>query len=366
MTAAICVIGRKNSGKTTLIEQLVRELAARGRRVATVKHDAHDFEIDVPGKDTWRHRQAGSRTTIIASASKIAMISTREGVPEVDELLRLIDRSYDLVLVEGFRMSRLPNIVVERTNEDEPTREFIGDVWAVVTDKAPSADSETPRFRPDETERIADLIEQRLLGGPIQSPLWDLPSLLAEAGRQHGHLCPGQVLGVRLAVLGCEGLGIYDPKTAKRLITFVETDRCGTNAVQSVTGCTLGKRTLKFVDYGKLAATFLDTKTGRALRVCARESARETALRFAPDEADPHRAQLRAYKALAAEKLFTVQEVRVQVSASDLPGRPSRRLECEACGEGVNDGREVSVGGRTLCRACSDGAYYAPLQAVPR
>ncbi|OGO51954.1 MAG: formylmethanofuran dehydrogenase [Chloroflexi bacterium RBG_16_68_14] len=189
-----------------------------------------------------------------------------------------------------------------------------------------------------------------------------MPALLAEAGRQHGHLCPGQVLGVRMAILGCERLGIPDPKSSKRVVVFVETDRCGADAVQTVTGCTLGKRTLKFMDYGKLAATFLDTKTGRAVRICARESAREAAQRFAPEEPDPHRAQLRAYKALPDDELFTVQEVRVELSETDLPGRPRRRVTCERCGEAVSDAREVSAGGRTLCRACAGGSYYAPIQ----
>jgi formylmethanofuran dehydrogenase subunit E len=162
-----------------------------------------------------------------------------------------------------------------------------------------------------------------------------------------------------MTILGCERLGIFDPKSSKRLIAFVETDRCGADAIQTVTGCTLGKRTLKFADYGKLAATFLDTETGRAVRVCARESAREAARHFAPEESDRHRAQLRAYKALPDDELFTVQEVQVALSEMDRPGRPRRRVTCERCGEGVNDGREVSTHGRTLCRPCAGGAYYA-------
>jgi formylmethanofuran dehydrogenase subunit E len=169
-----------------------------------------------------------------------------------------------------------------------------------------------------------------------------------------------------MAILGCEQLGIFDPKSSKRLVTFVETDRCGADAIQTVTGCSLGKRTLKFVDYGKLAATFLDTETGRAVRVAALGSARTAALRFAPEASDAHEAQLRAYKALPNDELFAVTEVRVELSKEDMPGRPQRRVTCEACREEVNDSRDVSADGQTLCRACSGGAYYTAVATAAR
>ncbi len=359
MTAAICIVGRKNSGKTTLIERLLPELIARGRRVATIKHDAHDFEIDIPGKDTWRHRQAGSSTTVIASSSKVAMVRLTERDEPLEDLLRLVDRSYDLVLIEGLRRSPLPKILIHRPELAVEPPDVLGEIWAVVTEAEPGMWRDAPRVRPDDVARLADLIERRLLGGPTATPAWNLPALLAEAGRQHGHLCPGQVLGVRMVMLGCERLRIFDPKPAKRLIVFVETDRCGADAVQTVTGCTLGKRTLKFVDHGKLAATFVDTKTGDAVRVCALESARDAASRFAPDESDRHQAQLRAYKSLPNRELFSVEEVSVVLNEADLPGRPHKRVICDRCGEGVNDGRDVSTDGQTLCLACANGTYYA-------
>ncbi len=358
MTAAVCIAGAKNAGKTTLIERLLPELAARGRRVATVKHDAHDFEIDMPGKDSWRHRQAGSHTTIIASSSKVAMVRRTDREASLDELLRLVDRSCDLVLIEGMRRSPLPKILVHRSDRNEESPDILGEVWAVITEGKTDLAKDAPRFRPHDVAGLADLIEEKLLGGPTQVPAWNLPALLAEAGRQHGHVCPGQVLGVRMAILGCDRLGIVDPKSSKRLIVFVETDRCGTDAIQAVTGCTLGRRTLKFMDYGKLAATFLDTETGRAVRIAARESAREAAARVAPDETNATSAQIRAYKALPDEELFTVQEVRVALSEADLPGLPRRRVTCDLCGEGVNDSREVSKEGRALCHACAGAPYY--------
>lgn len=362
MTAAICIVGGKNAGKTTLIERLLPELAARGRRVATIKHDAHDFEIDMPGKDTWRHRQAGSDTTIIASSSKVAMIRMTGRETGLAELLRLVDRSCDLVLIEGLRRSALPKIVVQNSDPNAERPDILGEVWAVVGDRTSQGESSAPRFPTEDVAGLVDLIEERLLGGPSQTPAWNLPALLAEAGRQHGHLCLGQVLGVRMAIVGCERLGIFDPKYSKRLIVFVETDRCGTDAVQTVTGCSLGKRTLKFVDYGKLAATFIDTETGRAVRVAALEDAREAAKRFAPEEPDAHQAQLHAYKALPADQLFAIQDVRVSIDEADLPGGPHGRVTCRRCGEGVSDGRETSIDGQTLCRACATGAYYTLIE----
>ena len=357
MTACVCIVGNKDSGKTVLIEGLLPELTARGRKVATIKHDAHDFEIDLPGKDTWRHRQAGSRTTIIASSSKVAMVRLVDRDEPLVGLLQLVDRSHDLVLIEGLRRSPLPKIIVYRPELGLEPPNVLGEIWAVVTSGG-KLQIDAPHFLPDQIAELADLIEQRLLGGAARAPAWNLPALLAEAGRQHGHLCPGQVLGVRMAVAACDRLGIADPKSSKRLIVFVETDRCGTDAIQTVTGCTLGKRTLKFVDYGKLAATFVDTETGRAVRVSALESAREAAQRFAPEESDRHRAQLRAYKALPDDELFSVEMVRVELSEDELPGPPRSRTVCAICREGVNDGREETIGGRVLCRACAGHAYY--------
>ncbi len=358
MTACICIVGNKNSGKTTLIERLLPELAARGRKVATIKHDAHDFEVDLPGKDTWRHRKAGSGTTIIASSSKVAMVRLIDREEPVEGLLRLIDGSYDLVLIEGLRRSPLPKIIVYRPELHLDPPNVSGEAWAVVTSGRDLAGIDAPHFLPDQVAELADLIEGRLLGGPARAPAWNLPALLAEAGRQHGHLCPGQVLGVRMAIAGCDRLGIADPRSSKRLIVFVETDRCGTDAIQTVTGCTLGKRTLKFVDYGKLAATFVDTGTGRAVRVSALESAREAAQQFAPEESDRHQAQLRAYKALPDDALFSMEDVRVELGEDELPGRPQKRTVCAICHEGVNDGREETVAGHVLCRACAGRPYY--------
>lgn len=186
-----------------------------------------------------------------------------------------------------------------------------------------------------------------------------LEEYLELAAQNHGHLCPGQVLGVRMALLGLKELGLSDSAAhRKRLITFVEIDRCATDAISLVTGCRLGRRSLKFLDYGKLAATFLDLETQRALRVVARDDSRAKAKAMFPELADPHRQQLAAYKVMDDAELFTLHPVRVNLKTDDLPGRPRSRVNCQQCGEGINDGRERQVAGRILCRNCAGECYY--------
>lgn len=197
----------------------------------------------------------------------------------------------------------------------------------------------------------------------------DFESLLNESARIHGHLCAGQVLGVRMSMHGLREIGINDPKGADRksLIVFVEMDRCATDAVQSVTGCSLGKRSMKFMDYGKMAATFLNQKTGKAVRIFAREDSREKAKALFPDSGNKYAVQLEAYKIMPDEELFDVMEVSVTLAPQDMPGRPMRRVQCDSCGEHVQDMREVYQDGKVLCAPCAQGGYYEvkePLLAV--
>jgi formylmethanofuran dehydrogenase subunit E len=185
-------------------------------------------------------------------------------------------------------------------------------------------------------------------------------TLLEESVRIHGHLCPGQVLGVRMSLVGMREAGISEPKGAQRkdLIVFVEMDRCATDAVQSVTGCSLGKRTLKYMDYGKMAATFINLRTGRAVRVIAREDSRELAEHYFPEIDNKHRAQIEAYKIMPEGELFDAMEVQVELKPEDMPGRPFRRVRCEECGEYVQDMRELQRDGKVFCRPCGLGGYY--------
>jgi formylmethanofuran dehydrogenase subunit E len=190
-----------------------------------------------------------------------------------------------------------------------------------------------------------------------------LDELLERAEHSHGHMCAGQVLGVRMALLGCREIGITEPrgKDRKALLVFVEIDRCAADAINTVTGCRLGKRTLKYHDYGKLAATFLNTRTNDAVRVVALDEAREAADRCFPEIASKYDRQLRAYKLLPDADLFKVERVAVRLASEDQPGRPVSRVRCDQCGEGVNDRREIVREGRTLCRACAGDAYYTRL-----
>jgi formylmethanofuran dehydrogenase subunit E len=188
----------------------------------------------------------------------------------------------------------------------------------------------------------------------------DFEALLNESVMIHGHLCAGQVLGVRMTMLGLREIGISDPKGSDRksLIVFVEMDRCATDAVQSVTGCSLGKRSMKFLDYGKMAATFLNLKTNKAVRIFAREDSRAKAKEHFPDIENKYAGQLEAYKIMPEEELFDVMEVMINVAPQDMPGRPMRRVQCDSCGEHVQDMREVYQDGKVLCVACAQGGYY--------
>jgi formylmethanofuran dehydrogenase subunit E len=183
---------------------------------------------------------------------------------------------------------------------------------------------------------------------------------LREAEQAHGHLCAGQVLGVRLAMLGLQKLGIDDPrgKDRKRLVTFVEIDRCATDAIAVVTGCRLGKRALKFRDWGKLAATFVDLETGRAVRVAAKESSKALARQMHPELDSKNQQQMLAYREMTDDNLFTTEWVKVDVAPEELPGYKGERIVCESCGEGINFRREVRRDGKILCRGCAGERYY--------
>ncbi len=196
---------------------------------------------------------------------------------------------------------------------------------------------------------------------PLQVDIFDFERILSEAVEIHGHLCAGQVLGVRMSMLGLRESGIFAPKGSdrKNIIVFVEMDRCATDAVQSVTGCSLGHRTMKFMDYGKMAATYVNLKTGKATRVVAREDSRQKAKEYFPGIENKYAAQLEAYKVMSDEELFDVMEVAINLRPEDMPGRPMRRVECDSCGEYVQDRREIYRDGKVLCVPCAGGGYYS-------
>lgn len=192
-----------------------------------------------------------------------------------------------------------------------------------------------------------------------------LSDYLRDAEQAHGHLCAGQVLGVRMAMLGLQRLGIDDlqnnKEDRKRLVTFVEIDRCATDAVAVVTGCRLGKRALKFRDFGKMAATFVDIQTGRAIRVAAKESSKALARKMHPELESKSQQQMLAYREMADDDLFTTQWVKVELPPEEFPGYKGERIVCDLCGEGINFRREVRRDGKVLCRSCAGERYYDPI-----
>ena len=218
-----------------------------------------------------------------------------------------------------------------------------------------------------------------------------LDTLLREAEAAHGHLCAGQVLGVRMAMLGCRILGIDDPRglhskaDRKRLVTYVEIDRCATDAIGVVTGCRLGKRALKFRDWGKMAASFLDLGRsaipelgldaivgGKAVRIAALESSKDRARELYPHIEGKNAQQMLAYRELPDEDLFSVQGVSIPLHAREMPGYKAGRIACEVCGEGISFDREVireelvegAVVRQTLCQSCAfpKHRYYTPIR----
>ncbi|HTB92797.1 MAG TPA: FmdE family protein [Candidatus Sulfotelmatobacter sp.] len=184
-----------------------------------------------------------------------------------------------------------------------------------------------------------------------------LNEYLELAAVAHGHICAGQVLGVRLAMLGIRELGLDPIAERKRIVTYVEIDRCVTDAVALVANCRLGKRALKFLDWGKVAATFCDLQTGRAIRVAAKESSKQAAKELFPN-LPREEAQQKAYAQLSDDALFSTEWVTVEIHPEDLPGFKGPRVVCAQCGEGINFKREVTLNGRTLCRACAGERYY--------
>ena len=187
----------------------------------------------------------------------------------------------------------------------------------------------------------------------------DLQACLDQAAALHHHLCPRQVLGVRTGMHAAELFDLPLPQTDKRLFAFIETDGCFADGVSVATGCWLGRRTMRLVDYGKVAVTFVDTATGKTLRVSPQPTARNAAPKYAPAEPDGWHAQLAAYRVMPPSELLRVEEVQLTVSLAEIISRPGLRVTCQACGEEIMNAREVLVEDRALCRRCAGrDSYY--------
>lgn len=191
----------------------------------------------------------------------------------------------------------------------------------------------------------------------------DFETLLARSVQHHGHLCAGQIIGVRMAMLGCRLIGIEDPaKDIKKLIVFVEIDRCASDAISVITGTKLGRRSLKFVDNGIMAASFLNLETCRAYRISATERSRDLAKKYAPHILNIQERQLHAYRVMPTSELFKIEEVKIDLQRLDLPGPTQHKIVCEKCGETVRDGKEVLSDGLIYCRPCAGDTYFLPLR----
>lgn len=191
----------------------------------------------------------------------------------------------------------------------------------------------------------------------------NLTKCLEEAKEFHGDLCAGITLGTRMSILGLKAIGIDDPKgkDRKNIIVFAETDRCVTDALLATTGCHPGKRTMKVYDYGKMAATFVNLKTGKAVRVSTKNKDGNKVQTREDIEKNPHSND---YVMMPAEELFDIVEVSVDLKPEDLPGKPVHIVTCSSCGERIMDVREVYEENRILCRPCASGInYYRPVHS---
>ncbi len=190
----------------------------------------------------------------------------------------------------------------------------------------------------------------------------DFETLLNESAEIHGHLCPGQVIGVRMAMLGCRLIGLDDPRShtqIKKLIVYLEMDRCAGDAVAHVTGVKLGRRSLKFMNYGIMAATFLNLETQKAFRIISTEEARDLAQVYAPGIEGKAAQQLEAYKFMPDYVLFRVQAVKVNLEEYDMPGPTRSKTICSRCGQVVRDHREVMIDNKPVCRPCTEDVYFS-------
>ena len=189
----------------------------------------------------------------------------------------------------------------------------------------------------------------------------DLQSLLERSASQHDHLCPRQILGVRMGLCGMKSLGFDSPSGNKRLLVITETDGCFVDGLSAATNCTVGHRTLRVEDYGKVAAIFVDVETGHAIRVVPLLDIRQRACAGIEDEAHRYMTQMQMYQTMTDEEMFTLVEVRLLVSIESIVSRPGLRVTCDMCGEEIMNEREVRRNGMALCRSCAGASYYQPV-----
>jgi formylmethanofuran dehydrogenase subunit E len=270
---------------------------------------------------------------MVMSAPDRVQLTLPAGAAAVKSLIQLCPPTVDLVLLETHSPEPYPTILCESLS--------------------PALDEDViARWKPGASfDTVAVELAPALLALLPADRELDL-ALRAAMILHRGHACAGLVLGTRLALHGARALDVPVPDVSKRLIVLAETDRCAVDAIQAVTGCRPGKRTLRILDYGKLAATFIDQRTGAAVRVATRGDLRERA-GTSIDSHERHGTQRAAYLAMRGEELFTTAAANCDVDQFDLPGPPRRRVNCGRCGEEVSDGREITTESGPWCRPCA-------------
>ncbi len=190
-----------------------------------------------------------------------------------------------------------------------------------------------------------------------------LHTLLENSSKRHNHLCPRQVLGVRIGLAGAHALGVEVPQSKKRLLTIVESDGCFVDGLEAATGCTVGHRTLRVEDYGKIAATFVDIKLNQAVRVAPHLDVRQKAYEYAPHQEKRYFAQLSGYQVMPIDELVNIEEVMLSVPISEIISRAGVRVNCGICGEEIINEREIMRNDMPICKSCAGPSYYQVVQS---
>ena len=193
----------------------------------------------------------------------------------------------------------------------------------------------------------------------------DIKHLLDLSSQHHSHLCPHQIIGASMGLCGLKTLNLAPNRKDNRFIVITETDGCFADGLSAATNCTVGHRTLRLEDYGKVAATFVDVQTRRAFRVAPVIDIRQLTYTYAPDEPRHYFAQMQAYQIMPDEEMFTVTEVQLSTSIEAIVSRPGTRVDCDVCGEEIMNEREVKQDGLVLCRACAETPYYQLPVSIP-
>lgn len=322
----IGVRGPSRSGKTTLCELLVSRLNQDGLKVAWIKRTHH--EIDLAEKSSGRIWSRHPGATLLLAADRMTLTT-----PPCDEdpagLVGRVPHDTDVVLFETHTPVDFPSVVSANLEPGEGEQVIARWSFGMEAEAVQPALASIRAMMPADRE---------------------FDHALRAAMRLHGGRgCAGLILGARLALRGARELGLSVPDTQKRLIVWSETDRCAVDAIQAVTGCRPGKRTLRLLDYGKLAATFRDEASGRAVRVAVRGDLRSRVGVTGPGR---HDVQREAYATWPDEALFRVSESSLELDQFDRPGPPRQRVECVSCGEEVSDGRQVETELGPRCRSC--------------